>query len=160
MFPIEKPIHGSLYSNSVHLICVACYLVAGRHILQRVLNDLKRTSLSCSRMIWLLIDPYPPLPSASCPSFSFFLSLPLCRRSQLLTGEEGKGWARSQIIQPHWSSKNHSRLSMHSSEYSISEFTLTRSRKPSVFTDNYLRVSFSIRATTVKSQQKDMCACV
>jgi hypothetical protein len=38
----------------------------------------------CGRMIWLLNRHLPPLPS-------FFLSLPVCRRSSLLTGEGGEG---------------------------------------------------------------------
>ncbi len=47
-------------------------------------------------MIWLLPHPLPPLVSKS----SFFLGLPMCRRSNLLSGEGGgrSEWGRSQII--------------------------------------------------------------
>ncbi len=55
---------------------------------QRVLNDLQRTSLSCGRMIRLLALPFPPL---LVSKLSLILSLPVCHRSRLLTGEEGEG---------------------------------------------------------------------
>ncbi len=55
---------------------------------QRVLNDLKRTRLSRRRMIRLPTLHSPPLQSASCP---LFLSLPVCCRWSLLTGDEGGG---------------------------------------------------------------------
>jgi hypothetical protein len=60
---------------------------------QRVLNDLQRTRRSCGHMI---LSPSPPLPSASC--FSFSVS---CVSSiELTNGKEGeRGWGRSQIIQ-------------------------------------------------------------
>ncbi len=48
------------------------------------------------RMIRLLAHTLPPLPSASCLSFSVFLAV--CRRKSLLT-REGRGYARSQTIQ-------------------------------------------------------------
>jgi hypothetical protein len=43
--------------------------------------------------------PFPPLPPVS--KLSLFLSLTVCRRSSLLTGEGGRGWAWSRIIWPH-----------------------------------------------------------
>jgi hypothetical protein len=55
---------------------------------QRVMNDLYRTRLSCGRIIRLLA--HPPSPSA-VSKLSLFLSLPMCRRSSLLTGEKGGG---------------------------------------------------------------------
>jgi hypothetical protein len=39
-------------------------------------------------MIWLLAQPLPPSPVSK---LSLFLSLPVCRRPSLLTGEEGGG---------------------------------------------------------------------
>jgi hypothetical protein len=54
-----------------------------------ILNDLLKTRLSRCRMIWLLPHPFPHSP----------ISLPVCRRSSLLRGEEGgRRWGRSQII--------------------------------------------------------------
>ncbi len=48
-------------------------------------NDSQRSRLSRRHMIWLLFHfTPPPLPSAS---LSLFLSLPVCRRSSLLTGQ-------------------------------------------------------------------------
>jgi hypothetical protein len=44
--------------------------------------------------------PRPLLPPSPVRRLSLFLSLPVCRLSSLLTGEEGSGWARSQIIWP------------------------------------------------------------
>jgi hypothetical protein len=56
---------------------------------QRGLNDLPRARLSCGRMIRLHAH---PLPLSSISKLSLFLSLPVCRRSSLLTGEgEGLG---------------------------------------------------------------------
>jgi hypothetical protein len=43
-------------------------------------------------MIWLLPHPTPPSPTSK---LSRFHSLPKCRRSSLLTGDEGGGWGRS-----------------------------------------------------------------
>ncbi len=60
--------------------------------IQRVLNDLWRTRLSCRRMIWLLPRPLPPSP---VNKLSLFLSLPVCCRSSLLTGERGRVWGRA-----------------------------------------------------------------
>ncbi len=54
-----------------------------------------------------------PLPHSSVDKLSLCLSLPLCRRSNLLTGG-GRGWGRSQIIRRRkkaWSCINHSILS-------------------------------------------------
>ncbi len=52
---------------------------------QKILNNLYRPRLSCGYMIRLLTHPLPPpLPSASCPSFSFFLAF-----CMTVTGE---GW--------------------------------------------------------------------
>ncbi len=42
-------------------------------------------------------DLAPPSPTP-VSKLSLFLSLPVCRRSSLLTGEGGRGWERSQII--------------------------------------------------------------
>ncbi len=54
---------------------------------------------SCGRMIRLLAHPLlPPLPS--CCRLSLFLTLPVCRRSSLPTGEGGRVWARNQIVRP------------------------------------------------------------
>ncbi len=53
--------------------------------------------LSCNRMIRLLAHPLPPSPISN---LSLFLSLPVCRWSSLLAGEEGRGRARSRTIQP------------------------------------------------------------
>ncbi len=44
--------------------------------------------------VWFGSSPSPLLPSASCPSFLAFLC---CRSTSLLTGEGGRGWARSRI---------------------------------------------------------------
>ncbi len=72
---------------------------------QRVLNYLLRTRLSCGRMIRFLSHPHhPPFPPPFTPSpvgdWSLFLSLPVCRRSNLRTGEGGRGRARKHIIRP------------------------------------------------------------
>jgi hypothetical protein len=50
--------------------------------IQRVLHDLWRTRLSCCPLIWLQTPP--PL---TVSKLSLFLSLLMCRRSSLLTGE-------------------------------------------------------------------------
>ncbi len=82
---------------------------------QRVLNDLWRTRLSRRRMIWLLPHPLPhPLPPP-ISKFSIFLSLPLYRRSSLLTeggggNGQGKG-AKSYDGGKACSSINHSLIS-------------------------------------------------
>jgi hypothetical protein len=55
---------------------------------QRIPNDLKRTRLSCGRMIRLIAHPLPPSPVSN---MSLFLGLSVCRRSSLLTGEGGGG---------------------------------------------------------------------
>jgi hypothetical protein len=62
---------------------------------QSVLNDSLRTRLSRRRTIWLLS--HPPIPSP-VSNLSLFLSLPLCRRSRLLTeaGGGGRGWGRKE----------------------------------------------------------------
>jgi hypothetical protein len=61
---------------------------------ERVLKDLERTGLSCGCMNRLNTHRFSPSPVSK---FSLFLSLPLCRRSSLLTVEiGGLGW--SQII--------------------------------------------------------------
>jgi hypothetical protein len=52
-------------------------------LLQRV-NNLLRTLLSCSHVIWLLAHPLPP---SSVRKLSPFLSLPMCRKSSLLPGD-------------------------------------------------------------------------
>ena len=57
---------------------------------QRVLNDLQRARLSFGPTIWLLATLLPPSPVSK---LSLFLSLFVCRRSSLMTGEGG-----SQII--------------------------------------------------------------
>jgi hypothetical protein len=80
---------------------------------QRVLNIecLERTKLSCGRMIRLHAHPLPPFPVSN---FSVFLSLPVCRRSSLLTregGGDGRG-AKSYGREKAWSSINHSVLSV------------------------------------------------
>ncbi len=63
-------------------------------IQQGVLNDLQSTKLSCGRMIRLLAHPLShPFPLSK---LSLFLSLLVCRRSSLLTGEGA--CARSKII--------------------------------------------------------------
>jgi hypothetical protein len=48
-------------------------------------------------MIWLHVH---PLPLSPVRKLSFFLSLPVFRRSTLLAGEGEGGRARSQIIRP------------------------------------------------------------
>ncbi len=68
------------------------------------------------RLIAHTLPPPPPLPEASS-----FLSLPVCRRSSLLTGEGGGSeWSRSQIIRPRGS------LALYN--YSILSFGLTDGR--------------------------------
>ncbi len=57
-------------------------------------------------MIWLLPRPFPPLPIAY--ELSLFLSLPVCCRSSLLTGEGG---AKSYNGENAWSTILHSILS-------------------------------------------------
>ncbi len=77
---------------------------------QRVLNNLGRTRLSRRSMIWPLTPP--PLPPVS--ELSLFLSLPVCRRSSLLTeerGEGGGGGAKSYASEEALSSINHLILS-------------------------------------------------
>ncbi len=65
---------------------------------QRVLNYLQRTRLSYGRLIRTLAH---PLPSVS--NLFLFLSLSVCRRSRLLTGEKRE--------EKTWPSLNHSKLS-------------------------------------------------
>ncbi len=80
---------------------------------QRVLNDLCRTRLSCSRMIKLLAHPLPHYSPVSNLS-SLFLRLPVCRRSSLLTGEAGRRGgcgAKSYDRKKAWPSIKHSTLS-------------------------------------------------
>jgi hypothetical protein len=67
--------------------------------IQRVLNDLYRTRLSCRRMIWL-----PPPPS---PSKLSLFCLPVCRRWSSLLTEVGGGRDGGQA----WSSIDHLLLS-------------------------------------------------
>ncbi len=55
---------------------------------KRMLNDLYRTRLSRRRMIWLLSHPFPSPVTVS--RLYLFLSLPVCRRSSLPTGEGGE----------------------------------------------------------------------
>ena len=63
---------------------------------QRVLKDLQRTRPSCRRLIQLL--PH-RLTLSPVSKLSLILSLPVCRRSSLLTGKgDGRGWAWSRII--------------------------------------------------------------
>jgi hypothetical protein len=59
---------------------------------------------------YYLAPPPPPLPVSK---LTFFLSLPVCRRSSLLTGEGGgsRGGAKSDDVEKAWSSINHSILS-------------------------------------------------
>ncbi len=49
---------------------------------QRLMNDSQRTRLSCGRMIQLLANPFPPLPSTSCLPFS---------QSSCVAGRRGVG---------------------------------------------------------------------
>jgi hypothetical protein len=80
---------------TVHLLRKVTHITkVSPSLMQRVLYDFERTRLSRRRMIWLL--PHQLHPPASI--LSLFLSLPVCRRSSLLTGEGGRGWGRSQII--------------------------------------------------------------
>ncbi len=76
---------------------------------QRVLNDLQRTSISCSFIIRFLDHPLPLLSPVN--KLSLFHSLPVSHRSSILTGSGG--WSRSQIIRPResLSCMNHSILS-------------------------------------------------
>jgi hypothetical protein len=68
----------------------------GETITQSI-GSLQRTSLSCGRMNPLLAHPLPP--SFRQRVVSLFLSLPVCRRSSLLTeAEGGKGWPKNQIM--------------------------------------------------------------
>jgi hypothetical protein len=65
----------------------SCIVLAlGDTVYQRKLNDLQRTRLSRRRIIWLL-----PHPSHREQVVSLFHNLPMCRRSSLLTGEDGGG---------------------------------------------------------------------
>jgi hypothetical protein len=66
--------------------------------------------LSCGRIIRLLAH---PLPLSPISKLSLLLSLPVCRRSGLLTGEgEGNGGgAKSYDGEKGWPSVNHSLLS-------------------------------------------------
>ncbi len=71
----------------------------------------KRIRLSRHRMNWLLTHTLPP---STVSKLSLFLSLPVCRRSSLLTGEGGggdEGGAKSYDGEKAWSSVNPSILS-------------------------------------------------
>ncbi len=76
---------------------------------QKVFNDLLRTRLSLRRMFWFLAHPSP----SPVSKLSIFLSLPVCRRLSLLTGEGGRGvcGAKSYGREKAWSSISHSILS-------------------------------------------------
>ncbi len=50
-------------------------------------------------VVWLGSTPN-PVPPSPVSKLSLFLRFPVCRRSSLLTGEGGRRWAWSQIIQP------------------------------------------------------------
>ncbi len=66
------------------------------------------TELSCGRMIRLLAQPPPPSPVTN---LSLFISLPVCRRSSLLTGEAGRGGglgAKAYDRKKAWTSIKHS----------------------------------------------------
>jgi hypothetical protein len=52
---------------------------------------------NCLAVVWFGSSPT-PFPSPPLPAASSFLSLPVCGRSSLLTGEGGSKWSRSQII--------------------------------------------------------------
>ncbi len=72
---------------------------------QRVLDDLWWSRLFCCRMFRLLAL---TLPLSSVSNLSLFLSLPMCRRSSLVTGgERGRG-AKSYDRKKAWPSINHS----------------------------------------------------
>ncbi len=73
------------------------FLLHVMYCTQRVLNDLKRTRFSCSRMIRLHAHPLPPpLPSASCFSVSVFL----CVAGWAYWWRGGERWVWSQTIRP------------------------------------------------------------
>jgi hypothetical protein len=78
---------------------------------QRGLNDLKRTKLSCFRIIRLHALPPPPLPLANCLFLSVFVYV---GGPAFLTGERGGGGGRgaeSYYRKKTWASINRSILS-------------------------------------------------
>jgi hypothetical protein len=81
----------------------------GPGIEQRVLNDLKRTRLSCSQMIRLLAHPLPPSPVSKL----FLLLILPCMSPVELTDGRGVGGvgAKSYDGEKTWSPINHSILS-------------------------------------------------
>ncbi len=122
----------SLYNYFVHIL-LTILLVTQSGPSSKSFNFGKMITLNCfktlpgsSREYWMIPKgpgflavvwfgssptPFPPLLSASC---LFFLSLPVCRRSSLLTGEGGGGGggAKSYDGEKAWLSINHSILSV------------------------------------------------
>ncbi len=86
-----------------------CHLIIFEMLNQRVLNALQRTRLSCDRMIRLLAHPRPPSPVSD---LTLFLSITVCCRSSLLTGERGGDGAKLYDSEEAWPSINHSILSV------------------------------------------------
>ncbi len=72
-------------------------------------------------MIWLLFRPIPPLPSASCLSFSVFLCVAGQAYWRESGGEGGRGGAKSYHHEKAWFSINHSILTsrLHSSPFAV-----------------------------------------
>ncbi len=98
---VLKPM--TFFTVSILYLSVLYWGLIARN-LPKLLNYWQKTTLSRRRMNWLLTN---PIPSLSCPQVSLFLSLPLWRRSGLLTGEG----ANSFDGEKGWSCINHSILS-------------------------------------------------